>query len=105
MNRNSPGRSGRITIEEVRHVAFLARLSLAPGEEEKMAGEMGRILEYVDSLQALDTDRIEASFQVLPRKNVMRPDLVTPSLSPEQVLANAPERRDDHFLMPRIITS
>jgi len=101
---SKPARAAHpITLDQVRQVAFLARLSLAPGEEEVMAGEMSRILEYVDSLQELDTEGIEATFQVLLRRNVMRPDQVTASLAAAQVLANAPAQQESHFLMPRII--
>lgn len=105
MKDKTPAGPAEISIEEVRHVAALARLYLLPEEERPLAVEMSRILDYVGHLQALDTQGIEAAFGVLPLNDVMRDDLVRPSLPVEQVLSNAPRQLEGHFLMPRIMGS
>jgi aspartyl-tRNA(Asn)/glutamyl-tRNA(Gln) amidotransferase subunit C len=93
----------RLSAAEVDHVAHLARLDITPEEREVFAGQLGEILEYVDRLQELDTEGVEATFAVQPRTNVFREDEPGPPLGPEQALANAPEREGDYFRIPRIL--
>ena len=88
---------------DVDHVAHLARLDLTPAERESLGSQLPQILHYVDRLQELDTRGIEATFQVIPRADVLRVDEVRPSLTPGEVLANAPRREGDSFRMPRIL--
>jgi aspartyl-tRNA(Asn)/glutamyl-tRNA(Gln) amidotransferase subunit C len=83
-----------ITREDVDHVAELARLGLDAAERERMQAQLGQILEYVQVLQRLDTAAIPPTAQVIPLRNVMRPDVVQPSLPVESVLANAPAHED-----------
>jgi aspartyl-tRNA(Asn)/glutamyl-tRNA(Gln) amidotransferase subunit C len=83
-----------ITREDVDHVARLARLGLDAAERERMQAQLGQILEYVQVLQRLDTTAIPPTAQVIPLRNVMRPDVVQPSLPVESVLANAPAHED-----------
>jgi aspartyl-tRNA(Asn)/glutamyl-tRNA(Gln) amidotransferase subunit C len=83
-----------ITREDVDHVAELARLGLDAAERERMQAQLGQILEYVQVLQRLDTTAIPPTAQVIPLRNVMRPDVVQPSLPVESVLANAPAHED-----------
>jgi len=83
-----------ITREDVDHVARLARLGLDTAERERMQAQLGQILEYVQVLQRLDTEAILPTAQVIPLRNVMRPDVVQPSLPVESVLANAPAHED-----------
>jgi aspartyl-tRNA(Asn)/glutamyl-tRNA(Gln) amidotransferase subunit C len=83
-----------ITREDVDHVAQLARLGLDAAERERMQAQLGQILEYVQVLQRLDTTAIPPTAQVIPLRNVMRPDVVQPSLPVESVLANAPAHED-----------
>jgi aspartyl-tRNA(Asn)/glutamyl-tRNA(Gln) amidotransferase subunit C len=83
-----------ITREDVDHVAQLARLGLDADERERMQAQLGQILEYVQVLQRLDTAAIPPTAQVIPLRNVMRPDVVQPSLPVESVLANAPAHED-----------
>jgi aspartyl-tRNA(Asn)/glutamyl-tRNA(Gln) amidotransferase subunit C len=93
----------RITGKDVEHVAMLARLAISPEEKEMFTQQMNVILEYVEQLNALDTDGIVPTSHVIPMQNVMRDDLVTPSLTREQVLQNAPETEDGCFKVPRIV--
>ncbi len=83
-----------ITRKDVDHVAELARLGLSEEEREQMQAQLGQILEYVQVLQRLDTDAIPPTAQVIPLRNVMRPDEVQASLPVESVLANAPAHED-----------
>jgi aspartyl-tRNA(Asn)/glutamyl-tRNA(Gln) amidotransferase subunit C len=93
----------KITLEEVEHVARLARLALSDAEKERMRGELDRILTYIDKLRALDTEGVEPTAHAVPLANVMREDTPRPSLPQADMLANAPERRGEFFRVPRII--
>lgn len=93
----------KITMQEVEHVARLARLELTPEEKERMLAQLDSILSYIDTLNELDTTAVEPTSHVLPMTNVFREDEVTPSLSQEAVLANAPDRSDLFFRVPRIL--
>ena len=87
----------------VDHVARLARLALSEDERTKMQGELDHILEYAERIQALDLDDVPPTSHALVLQNVLRPDEVTPSLTQDEALANAPEKEDGRFKVPRII--
>lgn len=87
----------------VDHVARLARLDLTDDERERMRAELTQILEHADRIQALDLDGVPPTSHSVSIRNAMRPDEVTPSLPPEDVLANAPEVEDGRIKVPRII--
>lgn len=93
----------KITREEVEHVARLARLELTEEEKERMRAQLDSILRYMEKLNELDTTAVEPTSHVLPMVNVMREDELRPSLPQEEVLANAPDRQDVFFRVPRII--
>jgi len=92
-----------LTREEVLHIAELAKLSLTEAEIELFAEQLSEILAYTEMLNRLDTDAISPTAQTIPMRNVMRPDVVQPSLPPDAVLANAPRRRDDLFEVQTIL--
>ena len=93
----------KITGKEVCYVADLARLELTPEEVESFTLQLNGILEYMDQLDELDTADVEPTTHVLPLNNVFREDEVGHSLAVEDVLANAPEKDRDHFVVPKII--
>ncbi len=93
----------KITIAEVEHVARLARLELTKEEKERMRAQLDSILSYVEKLNELDTSAVEPTSHVLPMINVFREDEVGPSLSQEEALANAPDRHDVFFRVPKIL--
>ena len=93
----------RITLDDVDHVARLARLELSAADKERMRGELDGILSYIDKLRALDTRDVEPTSHAVPVTNVMRDDVERPSLPQEDMLANAPDRHRDMFRVPRII--
>jgi len=93
----------KITEDQVRHVASLARLELAPGEELVLTGQLNAILEYMGQLGEVDTAGVEPTSHVLPLTNVMRDDLVHECLTTVEALANAPAADQGHFAVPKIL--
>jgi aspartyl-tRNA(Asn)/glutamyl-tRNA(Gln) amidotransferase subunit C len=93
----------KISLAEVEHVARLARLALEPEEKERMRRELDAILGYIDKLRALDVEGVEPTSHAVPMTNVMRDDSPRPSLSLDEMLANAPDRHGDLFRVPKII--
>ena len=93
----------QISIEDTRHVARLARLSLDESKLQKFTGQLQNILKYVDKIRQLDTAGVEPMAHALPLQNVLREDVVEPSLTVEQVLQNAPETDGPFFKVPKII--
>ncbi len=92
-----------ISKEQVEHVARLARLEVSDGEKATFARQLSGILTYIDQLKGLDTTGVEPTATVLPTDNVFREDEVRPSLTQERALANAPDRADGFFRVPKII--
>lgn len=92
-----------VTPETVRHVALLSRLELSETEIETFARDMTNILGYVDKLSELDVANIEPTSHSLKLSNVFREDVVKPSLSNEDALANAPESEDGYFKVPAVL--
>ena len=92
-----------ITPEQVEYVARLARLALSDEEKSLFARQLDDILAYVEKLNELPTDDVEPLVHVAPRHNVLREDDVAASLPEKEALANAPERTEGHFKVPRII--
>jgi aspartyl-tRNA(Asn)/glutamyl-tRNA(Gln) amidotransferase subunit C len=88
---------------DVDHVARLARLRLDEAEKARMAEQLGKILTYIDALRALDTEGVTPTAHAVPVLNVMRDDEIRPCLPAAEMLANAPDRADDFFRVPRII--
>ena len=84
----------RLTIEEVRHVAALARIGMTDSEIELMRDQLSHILENFDALGRVDTEGVEPTGHSVRVDTVTRDDLVRESLPHEDVLANAPSRED-----------
>jgi aspartyl-tRNA(Asn)/glutamyl-tRNA(Gln) amidotransferase subunit C len=93
----------KVTLEDVEKVAKLARLDVSPAEKEAFAKQLSQILTHVETLKQYHTDGVEPTATVLGQTNVFREDVVLPSLSVEQALANAPECEADGFSVPKII--
>ena len=93
----------KLTREEVSHVAFLARLELKDEEKDRLTGHLNQILGHFEKLQELDTNDVEPTSHAIPLSNVFRADKARPSLPVDKVVANAPEARDDCFVVPRIV--
>jgi aspartyl-tRNA(Asn)/glutamyl-tRNA(Gln) amidotransferase subunit C len=93
----------RITPEEVRELALLARLRLEDAEVARLTGDLAAILDYVDTLSALDVSGVEPMTHAVPFDCPTRPDEVGPSLPVDEALANAPRREGSFFQVPRIV--
>ena len=88
---------------DIEHVARLARLELTDQEKERLREQLGVILENAAKVGEVATDDVPPTAYAIPRSNVLRPDEVTPSLTTEEVLANAPDVESDRFKVPRIV--
>lgn len=93
----------KLTREEVEHVAHLARLYLSNEEIERFSEQLSSVLEYAQTLNEIDTTSIPPTATVLPLRTVLRPDEPQPSLSPDDVLANAPHRDGQFFRVHAIL--
>ena len=93
----------KITMKEVDHVARLSRLALTDAEKERMRRELDGILSYIGKLRGLDTEGVPPTSHAVPMTNVMREDEPRPSLSQDEMLANAPDRSGEFFRVPKII--
>lgn len=92
-----------LSDEEVRKVALLARLELSSEEVTEQAKHLNNLLLQFEALQDLDVTGIDPTSHSHPVFNVLRADVIRPSLSREQALVNAPEQRDGCFVVPRIV--
>jgi aspartyl-tRNA(Asn)/glutamyl-tRNA(Gln) amidotransferase subunit C len=92
-----------LTPEKVRDVARLARLALDEAHLRAYMPQLESILGYVDKIRALDVSGVEPMAHALPLANVLREDVVEPSLPIEQVLQNAPETDGRFFKVPKVI--
>jgi len=92
-----------LTLEEVRHVASLARLSLSAEEETLMQTQLSAILEAVAELSAVDTASVEPTSHAAGEVAPWRVDEVRPSFPPEKALGNAPAKVGTSFAVPKII--
>lgn len=97
------GMSTPITPEQVRHVAKLARLHLSEDQVERFTDQLGSILDYVDQLSQVDVTDVEPMAHPLEMPNVLREDEPTQPIDREQALANAPERDEAFFKVPKIL--
>lgn len=93
----------KISLEEVRHISKLSRLSL-PGEEAELyATQLSKIIEYVEQLNNLDTSTIEPTSHIMQLNNVMVDDVQGISLPREEALKNAPDSTEKFYRVPKII--
>lgn len=93
----------KVTDKDVIHIAKLSRLSLTEEEIDMFKSQLNTILDYVELLNNLDTSKVEPTAHVIPLKNVMRDDILEPSLYQQDVLKNAPDATDKFFRVPKII--
>ncbi|MBO6575349.1 MAG: Asp-tRNA(Asn)/Glu-tRNA(Gln) amidotransferase subunit GatC [Rhodothermales bacterium] len=92
-----------VSIEDVRYVARLARLSFSPEEEEAMARDLSRVLDYMQKLNELDTTDVPPMAHVLDRVDVFRADRQESRISHQDALKNAPDHDGSHFRVPKVI--
>jgi aspartyl-tRNA(Asn)/glutamyl-tRNA(Gln) amidotransferase subunit C len=92
-----------LSRDDVAHVAHLARLGLTDEELTRLEGQLNHILDQYAVLAELDTEHIAPTAQTIELENILRADVVTPSLPVDEALAGAPERVGDHVVVPGII--
>jgi aspartyl-tRNA(Asn)/glutamyl-tRNA(Gln) amidotransferase subunit C len=88
---------------DVEHVAHLARLGLTEAELTLLQGQLNHIVDQYEKLTELATDEIPPTAQVIELENILREDIVTPSLPVEEVLANAPAASAGYIVVPAIL--
>ncbi len=93
----------KLSVEQVRHVAGLARLSLSASEEERYAVQLSAVLDAVAQLEELDVTGVEPTSHASLAAALLREDTPRPSLTPERALANAPARGGTSFAVPKIL--
>ena len=92
-----------ITLDDVKHVAKLARLELDDAHLERLTEQLGSILQYVNQIGRVDVSQVQPMAHALPLHNVLREDVIEPSLPLEQVLMNAPETEGPFFKVPKVL--
>lgn len=90
-----------ISDETIDYVGILAKLELSDEEKEQAKKDMGSMLDYIDKLGELDTTEVEPMSHVFPVENVFREDVVTNGDGSEKTLENAPEQKNNMFVVPR----
>jgi len=88
---------------DVRYVANLARLDLSDAEVNEFQSQLASIVEYFDQIRGLDVESVEPTAHAAVIQNVFREDVIRPSLSRDEALANAPEHRTELFCVPKIM--
>lgn len=92
-----------ITTKEVEHISWLARLKVNEEHLEGYAQQLNSILDYFAQLDEVETKEVEPTYHVIDVNNVFRDDVITPSLSQDEAISNAPKKQDGCFKAPRII--
>ncbi|GGB49896.1 Asp-tRNA(Asn)/Glu-tRNA(Gln) amidotransferase subunit GatC [Virgibacillus dakarensis] len=92
-----------ISSDQVKHVANLARLAITDEEAERFTKQLSSILEYAEQLNELDTTGVEPTTHVLDLKNVLRKDEPKKTITQEEALKNAPDKKGDYFRVPSIL--
>lgn len=90
-----------ISLEQIKHLAHLSRLEFSEKELKEMQGDMGKILDFVAQIDALDLSGIEPLTQMSDSVNVMREDQTKGMIQKEEALRNAPDANSDYFRVPK----
>lgn len=92
-----------ISDETIEYVGILAKLELAGDEKEHAKADMGKMLDYIDKLNELDTEDVEPMSHVFPVNNVFREDVVMNGDDRDDILKNAPAKKDGSFMVPKTV--
>ena len=92
-----------ISDETIEYVGILAKLELSEEEKEQAKKDMGSMLDYIDKLNEFDTDSVEPMSHVFPVNNVFREDEITNGDDREEILLNAPEKKEGAFKVPKTV--
>jgi aspartyl-tRNA(Asn)/glutamyl-tRNA(Gln) amidotransferase subunit C len=94
-----------LTLDEVRHIAQLARLKLTADEEQRYASQLSDILDHVQRLQSVDTSQLSPTSSVLPLAAPLRPDVSRPGTARDALLSNAADVDDGMYRVPPVLSS
>jgi aspartyl-tRNA(Asn)/glutamyl-tRNA(Gln) amidotransferase subunit C len=92
-----------LTIDEVRHIAFLARLELTPEEEKLYAEQLSAVLDHAARLEEVQTEHISPTASVLDLQAPLREDIPRPCPPREKILSNAPDSEEGMFRVPPVL--
>ena len=92
-----------IDQKTVARIAHLARLKIPESEQQSLAGELSKILEWIEQLNAVDVTGVEPLSNVNDKALRWRDDVVTDGNKPEDILANAPAKTADFFTVPKVV--
>lgn len=92
-----------IDIKTVDEIAHLARLEFNNEAKEEIINDMNRMLNFIDKLNELDTDKVEPLIYMTEEKNVLRDDEPVVSVTQKEALKNAPQKDTDYFKVPKVI--
>ena len=90
-----------ISLKQIKHLAHLSRLEFSDQELKEMQGDMGKILDFVAQIDALDLTGIEPLTQMSDSVNVMREDQTKGMIEKDEALKNAPDANSDYFRVPK----
>ena len=93
----------KISKQDVLYVANLARLNVTDEEADKLANEMGSIIDFADMLSEVDTRGIEPTNHAMKMENVFREDVITGSYDRELILKNAPSQESGCYSVPKVV--
>ena len=93
----------RISIEEVKHVAHLARLAITDEEAAMFTEQLDSIISFAEELNEVDTENVKPTTHVLQMKNIMREDVPDKGLPVEDIVKNAPDHKDGYIRVPSIL--
>ncbi|MBZ5750902.1 MULTISPECIES: Asp-tRNA(Asn)/Glu-tRNA(Gln) amidotransferase subunit GatC [Metabacillus] len=93
----------RISTDQVKHVANLARLAITEEDAELFTSQLDAIISFAEQLNEVDTENVKPTSHVLDMKNIMREDISEKGLSNEEVVKNAPDHADGYIRVPSIL--
>ncbi len=92
-----------LTSDDVRKIAYLARIRVPDEALDPLAGELNNIIGWVEQLAEVDTDGVQPMTSVVEMTAPQRPDVINDGNDPERVLANAPDREGNFYTVPKVI--
>lgn len=89
--------------EQVAYIAKLARINLDEKEMELLSGQLHSIIDFIDQLKSADINQVNPTSHILPASNILRQDELKPTLPIAKTLANAPQKKEGFFKVPKVI--
>ena len=93
-----------IDTKTVQHVAYLVRLGISEEEAQKFSGQFSSIIDYFNMLNEVDTENVPPASDIANAENVLREDVVKPSMSHEEFIKNAPNSERGYIKVPTVLS-